>query len=107
MSPSECREFSTEHIKSDIDVVLVYGAEGKLHVITLRSDGTLNLGVGKSHCIKKKLKMMDSAVTLPINESFTDLEAIHVLQKLSFQKRKCGIYINYTMIHPGVSLIFT
>ena len=46
---------------------------------------------------------MDSAVTLPINENFTDAKAIHILQDFSYQKKECGIYINYTMIHPGVS----
>lgn len=51
---------------------------------------------------------MDSAVILPVNESFTDQRAIQILQHAScqHQKKKCGIYINYTMIHPGVSYKF-
>ena len=61
-------------------------------------------GVGKSHYVKNHLKSLESTVILPIDESFSELEAIRILQQISYQKERCGIYINYTMIHPGVSV---
>ena len=45
---------------------------------------------------------MEETVVVPINETFTDLQAIQILQRLSCQRSNCGIYFNYSIIHPGV-----
>ena len=60
------------------------------------------LGDGKTHYIKSQLRKSDSSVTIVVNEAFTPLKAITKLRSLPLENEKCGIFFNFTMLHPGV-----
>ena len=61
-------------------------------------------GDGKTHYIKTQLAVLDENLVISVNEAFTPLKAISTLQKLpAFDRKKCGIFFNFTMLPPGVS----
>ena len=62
------------------------------------------LGDGKTHYIKSQLRNTDNSVTIAVNEAFTPVKAITKLRSLPLEKEECGIFFNFTMLHPGVCL---
>ena len=86
-------------------IQLVYGYSGKLLnfcYIRICVSCLRVLGDGKTHYIKSQLKRMRSSVTIAVNEAFTPLKAISRLHSLPLEKDKCGIYFNFTILHPKV-----
>ena len=62
------------------------------------------LGDGKTHYIKSQLDCVESSVTIAVNEAFSAVKAISKLHSLPLEKGKCGIFFNFTMLHPRVCL---
>ena len=63
-----------------------------------------NVGNGKTHYIKKQMKDSSHSLTISVNEAFTPLNAIKKLRRLNPSQRNCAIFLNFTMLPPGVSL---
>lgn len=66
------------------------------------SNVTFIVGDGKTHYIKKQLCRNSNALTIAVNEAFTPLKAIKKLQFFPMNTSNCGIFINFTMLPPGV-----
>ena len=65
----------------------------------------LNVGDGKTHYIKEQMKLSSHSLTIAVNEAFTPLNAIKKLRSLSPSLRDCAIFLNFTMLPPGVSCL--
>ena len=61
-------------------------------------------GDGKTHYIKEQLQLSTHSLTIAVNEAFTPLNAIKKLRQLQPSQRDCAIFLNFTMLPPGVSL---
>ena len=61
-------------------------------------------GDGKTHYIKEQLRKSSTSLTVAVNEAFTPLSAIKKLRKLHPSQRNCAIFLNFTMLPPGVRL---
>lgn len=62
-----------------------------------------NTGDGKTHYIKEQLRKSYENLTIAVNEAFTPLGAIKKLRKLNPNQRDCAVFLNFTMLPPGVS----
>ena len=65
----------------------------------------LNVGDGKTHYIKEQMKLSSHSLTIAVNEAFTPLNAIKKLRRLSPSQKDCAIFLNFTMLPPGVSYL--
>ena len=59
-------------------------------------------GDGKTHYIKEKLRQSTRSLTIAVNEAFTPLSAIKKLRTLPPRQRNCAVFLNFTMLPPGV-----
>lgn len=64
----------------------------------------IKTGNGKTHYIKKQLAKCTEQITIAINEAFSLSNAISKLRSVSFSKDNVGIFFNFTVLPPGVSL---
>ena len=60
-------------------------------------------GDGKTHYIKQQLRRSSHSLTIAVNEAFTPLSAIKKLRTLPPSQRDCAVFLNFTMLPPGVS----
>ena len=60
-------------------------------------------GDGKTHYIKEQLCSSSYSVTIAVNEAFTSLGAIQKLRMLPLTQKGCNVFLNFTMLPPGVS----
>ena len=61
-------------------------------------------GNGKTHYIKKQLAHCSEQITIAVNEAFSPLRAITKLRSLPLYKKNIGLFFNFTILPPGVSL---
>ena len=61
-------------------------------------------GDGKTYYIKEQLQNSSTSLTIAVNEAFTPLNVIKKLKKLHPSERDCAIFLNFTMLPPGVRM---
>lgn len=61
-------------------------------------------GNGKTHYIKKQLAKCSDQLTIAINEAFTPLGAITRLRSLPLYNENIGLFFNFTILPPEVSI---
>ena len=64
----------------------------------------MSIGNGKTHYIKKRLEECAEQITIAVNEGFTPLKAINKLRSLPLYKINVGLFFNFTLLPPGVSI---
>ena len=86
-------------------IQLVYGQAGKA-IVNIQAAGNNNFGAGngKTHYIKKQLAKCSQEITIAVNEGFSTLKAITKLRHSLLYKKNVGIFFNFTILPPGVSV---
>ena len=61
-------------------------------------------GNGKTHYITSQLKQCPQSLHITISETFTVLNVIKKLNSIPIDEKGCGIFFNFTLLPPGVSV---
>ena len=80
------------------------GVVGKSHDFSCVQLVYGSAGNGKTHYIKRQLTNCAEHITIAVNEAFSPLSAIEKLRSLSLHRKNIGLFFNFTILPPGVSV---
>ena len=80
------------------DVLVTYSHHTRINI------NFLLIGNGKTHYIKEQLATCGQQITIAVNEAFSPLKAINKLLSLPLHENNVGLFFNFTVHPPGVSI---